>query len=46
MIQLRMFPSAELERALKREKPDRFQLEVLLAPPVGATLQTTVTIRR
>ena len=46
VIQLRMFPSDELERALKREKPDRFQLEVLLAPPVGATLQTTVTIRR
>ena len=46
VIQLRMFPSAELERALKREKPDRFTLEVLLAPPVGATLATTVTIRR
>ena len=46
VIELRMFPSNALERALKREKPRRIEVEVLLDPPTGPTLDAAVTIRR
>ena len=46
VIQLRVKPSDQLERALKREKPRRIELEVLLDPPAGPTLEQSVTIRR
>ena len=41
-----MLPSNALERALKREKPRRIEVEVLLDPPTGPTLDAAVTIRR
>ena len=46
VIQLRMFPSDELERALKREKPDRFRSRSCSRRRSARRSQTTVTIRR
>ena len=46
VIQLRVKPSNQLERALKREKPRRIELEALLDPSAGPTLEQSVTIRR